>query len=43
MGGAITGDEEGMEEEKEGRGSAFIHVKVPSNFPAVVAPMAYRI
>jgi len=25
---------------RKGKGSTFIHVKVPSNFPALVAPMA---
>jgi len=38
MGGAITGDREGMDEEKEG-GSVSTPREVPSNFSAVVAPM----
>ena len=41
MAGAITGDVERTEEEKEG-GSASIPREVPSYFSAVVAPMLQR-
>jgi len=42
MGEALTGDGEGTGEEKEG-GSASTPREVPSNFPAVVAPMLGRV